>query len=273
MPATSADNDQSFAANKSYYETELQVRLYREAEGLQPAEHSIAQMLGTRMPTMDMLDLGIGGGRTTKFFLPRVHRYLGVDISRAMIEACRQEFPDCRLEVADASDLDHLDSGSFDFILFSFNGIDYLSTEGRDRALRGFSRLLKAGGILAFSSHNTRFIPALYRRFRPTIGGGLRATLGRVKGYMHFLRKNGLRAATPAADYRVIFEGNHGFAAPTLYVRPEHQVEMLRRIGFADVTVFDSVTGRETPPMSPSQPVISPWVYYLCHKISVSPDD
>src|SRR5262249_13250127 len=53
----------------------------------------------------EILDLGVGGGRTTKFLSDRASRYLGVDYSQPMIDACRRKFPKLEFVVADAADL------------------------------------------------------------------------------------------------------------------------------------------------------------------------
>jgi len=56
-----------------------------------------------------------------------VGEYIGVDYSAEMIAACCQKFPDLVWQVADARNLEQFADNYFDFILFSFNGIDYIS--------------------------------------------------------------------------------------------------------------------------------------------------
>src|SRR3989338_8328332 len=59
----------------------------------------------------------------------------------------------------DAAQLD-FPNNHFDYALFSFHGLDYLfPEEQRTRALHEIHRVLKPGGLFAFSSHNARFIP------------------------------------------------------------------------------------------------------------------
>jgi ubiquinone/menaquinone biosynthesis C-methylase UbiE len=106
-----------------------------------------------------ILDLGVGGGRTTPYLSALASRYVGVDYSEEMIRVCRDKFKanGLQFEVADASDLSCFSDASFDSIVFSFNGLDYLAPdEKRQQCLRECHRLLRRGGILIFSSHNPR---------------------------------------------------------------------------------------------------------------------
>lgn len=109
------------------------------------------------VPGAVLMDLGVGGGRTTPYLSSIASTYVGVDYSEEMIRACRIKYPMLRFEVADAADLSAFPTGSFDAIVFSFNGIDNLEpNEKRHQCLRECQRLLKVGGTLIFSSHNPR---------------------------------------------------------------------------------------------------------------------
>jgi ubiquinone/menaquinone biosynthesis C-methylase UbiE len=110
-------------------------------------------------PGMAVLDLGVGGGRTTPYLSRVASRYVGVDYSEAMIRACRTKFPHLDFVLADASDLSRFKDASFDAIVFSFNGLDYVvPKEKRLQCLRECRRVLRDEGVLLFSSHNPRAI-------------------------------------------------------------------------------------------------------------------
>jgi ubiquinone/menaquinone biosynthesis C-methylase UbiE len=110
-------------------------------------------------PGMTVLDLGVGGGRTTSCLSRVASRYVGVDYSEAMVRACRRKFPNLDFLLADASDLSVFKDGSFDAIVFSFNGLDYVvPDEKRLRCLHECRRVLREEGVLIFSSHNPRRI-------------------------------------------------------------------------------------------------------------------
>jgi len=104
---------------------------------------------------MAILDLGVGGGRTTPHLSSVAGRYVGVDYAAAMIEACREKFPHLEFHTADAADLSRFDVSSFDAVVMAYNGIDNLTPdESRRRAWREIHRVLRPKGVLIFSSHN-----------------------------------------------------------------------------------------------------------------------
>jgi SAM-dependent methyltransferase len=114
-----------------------------------------------------VLDLGVGGGRTTPYLARLASRYVGVDVSEVMLARYREKFPEMTLLRLDATDLGAFPNESFDAVVFSFNGIDTIPTlEGRRRCFAECSRVLRPGGTLLFSVHNARYLI-----FSPVLGG------------------------------------------------------------------------------------------------------
>lgn len=109
-------------------------------------------------PGAAVLDLGVGGGRTTPYLSRRASRYVGVDYASQMINVCRQKYPSLEFLEAEASDLSALEDCSFDVVVSAFNGLDYVMDEARSRCFRECRRVLKPDGVLLFSSHNPRSI-------------------------------------------------------------------------------------------------------------------
>lgn len=102
----------------------------------------------------DVLDLGVGGGRTTGILLPMASSYVGVDVSPEMVDLARSRFPDAEVRVGDASDLSAFPDGRFDLVVFSFNGLDAIDHEHRLQALAEMRRVVAPGGRVLFSSLN-----------------------------------------------------------------------------------------------------------------------
>lgn len=147
----------SGAANLQTYETQQVADHYAQLDYLTPCERLLFE---TYIPAGSaILDLGVGGGRTSGYLACRGRRYVGVDYAAAMVEVCRRKYPKLEFMIADASDLSVFRENSFDAVVFAFNGLDYVLPESRRRScLDHISRILKPGGCLIFSSHNPRAI-------------------------------------------------------------------------------------------------------------------
>ena|SRR5208282_578459 len=108
---------------------------------------------------MNILDIGVGGGRTTRYLASIAGRYVGADYAPEMIAACRKKYPQLEFVTADAADLSPFSSSSFHAVVMTFNTIDYLfPDESRFQALREVHRVLAPEGIFIFSTHNPRSI-------------------------------------------------------------------------------------------------------------------
>src|ERR1035437_3400318 len=131
-----------------------------------PAEKVILGLLTNKIRRETILDLGIGAGRTTVFFAPYFNHYIGIDFSSGMIHACRKTFAkltNAEFIVADVTSLPNFSVNGFDFVLFSFNGIDCLkNVDERIALLSNVYNLLNYDGIFVFSSHNTLALKRLY---------------------------------------------------------------------------------------------------------------
>jgi SAM-dependent methyltransferase len=130
---------------------------YSRREGLTPAEWKV--VIRWIPYHVRLLDLGVGVGRTTGILQRRVAHYVGIDYAEPMIQAARERYPSADLRVADAADLSAWEDGSFDVLLFSYNGIDSLHPEGkRIRFLEESRRVLVSDGLLILSTHDPRYL-------------------------------------------------------------------------------------------------------------------
>lgn len=146
--------------NLRIYSDKAVVDYYRAQSDLFPSE---AYLVERHFPDHGrILDVGVGGGRTSAPLAARASRYVGIDYSGAMVEACRTRFPELEFHEANAVDLSRFEDGSFDAVMFAFNGIDYITLDAhRAACLREIARVLAPGGVFVFSSHNARAL--IYR--------------------------------------------------------------------------------------------------------------
>lgn len=208
---------------------------YGALDGLWPAERVIADLVLT--PDTDMVDIGIGGGRTTKYFAPRCRSYLGFDYSQSMVdEAIRTCPPGTRIIQADATNMDAIPDHSADFILFSYNGIDYVPLEGRRQILKECRRIIRPGGFFAVSSHNLTTVPRDFAP-RPGLKGLVESILARLINFPLGRKVRG--------NYAVLRDSAHKFGLRTMYVRPTFMAAELVEAGFENPRVFDFNSGLE----------------------------
>ncbi len=126
-------------------------------------------------------------------------------------------------------------TASFDFVFFSYNGIDYVNHEDRQKVLAEMARVLRPGGTLAFSSHNLEIDAqvgwrwaALFRRRSPV---ELMRTLGRLRRSIRGrLRNSGQQLRT--VRYAILNDAAHQFGLRTYYVTATEQAVQLKDAGF-----------------------------------------
>ncbi len=109
----------------------------------------------------DVLDIGVGTGRTSIYLAPLARRYEGVEYSPVMVEYLRVHQPQLAVRLADMRDLSAFTDATFDFVFGTSNVIDAVGEDGRRQTLREFARVLRPGGMLVFSSHNRHYARAL----------------------------------------------------------------------------------------------------------------
>jgi ubiquinone/menaquinone biosynthesis C-methylase UbiE len=251
--------------NWKAYRVDHIVDEYAKAEHLQPAEERILAELEGSLQNTRMLDIGVGGGRSTVHFAPRVKEYMGGDFSPAMVEASRERFGEDanrRFLVLDARDLRQFGDGRFDLVLFSFNGIDEVPSEDRKTVLREIYRVLAPAGSFVFSTHNLQTLPRLYRV--SGCGSVLRCLKRLIKVVLLRLI-NGPPSRYRERSSAVINDGVHRFRLRLHYVAPAFQMQELKDLGYAGIQAFGSDHGAPIGEGSLGD-VDDPWVYFLCRK-------
>jgi ubiquinone/menaquinone biosynthesis C-methylase UbiE len=252
--------------NKSTWESKNTIGFYEKRIGnsLFVSENVIFNQIGS-LKDKKMLDIGIGTGRTTSLLHNRVAYYYGIDYSVNMVKACRKRFKTHQsfiLEVGDATNLSRFMDDSFDIVLFSFNGIDYIiNLTGRNTALMEIFRVLRPGGHFIFSSHNFYHISEYYKF--PHI----RLQYAFIKEMVKFLlipMYNDKHQKLQHSDFTIFNDGALLFGLMTFYIKPEYQNNLLNKIGFVDLEVYD--LGGERIRENYPQTKRDYFLYYSCTK-------
>lgn len=254
--------------NRAYKQARI-VNIYSNLSDLQKSEETILNTLKKDLPNMKMLDIGVGGGRTTLHFANLVREYTGIDCSEEMIAACQKRFSDysdgVSFKVCDVRDMAVFEDNSFDFILFSFNGIDYISHDDRLKALAEIKRVLKPGGCFCFSTHNIQSVHKLFGlkeqfSFQPEAPKKLiRWFLTRFVFNRNVNVKN-----LDQCRFAVFNDGGERWGVQTYYIKPEEQIKQLRTF-FDDIRVYLFESGTEVGADADLGGIDDDWLYYLCY--------
>ena len=254
--------------NQDVYRLPGVAAVYARGSTLLPPEETILRLMSPELRTARMLDLGVGGGRTTVHFARCVSEYVGADYSESMIRECRRRFArypgPLSFVVCDARSLQLFADGSFDFILFSLNGIDSVNHSDRLVILKEMRRVGRPGGWFCFSSHNLNFGAQLFELRQMITLNPKFAKRTAKRLVLRFVYNWRVRAATlRRSQYMVIKECAHSRRVLTYYIRPEEQLRQLRE-DFTDVRVFSFADGSEITAHSELRNVQDMCLYYLC---------
>ncbi|GJL58132.1 MAG: hypothetical protein NPIRA03_09890 [Nitrospirales bacterium] len=152
-----------------YWDSDDALRDYTKPPELMGGERlALKDVFANDLSGKKVLDLGCGGGRTSVILRDMGGEVIGVDISTRLIGAARRRFPDIDFQLGDAVNLTYPDA-SFDCVLFSFNGLDYLyPLKARLKGIGEIWRVLRPGGVFILSFHNlSSFMFGWYQFMRP----------------------------------------------------------------------------------------------------------
>lgn len=242
--------------NRRIYEDQREIERYRGQRALEPVELRVLERFHGRWDDVDMLDIGVGAGRTALTFAPIVKSYLGIDYSEKMVALSREAVPESahvQFRVMDARDLSELEADRFDFILFTANAIDAVGPDDRLVVLGELSRVLAPGGCLLLTCHSLDALPIRTPQTRPSLSPrALYAFLGGVSNARKYRRANrGLDLeAARERGWGIARDPGHDFALDHVYVTAETQVEQFREAGLEVLEVLD-LSGAPVDPAAP----------------------
>jgi ubiquinone/menaquinone biosynthesis C-methylase UbiE len=251
--------------NKKKYESKNVVSSYIKMT-LQNPEVMILVKHRESIVNKHILDIGCGSGRTTAILKNLSSGYIGIDYSMKMIESCRDRFKDVRFARGDVREMSEFRDGEFDFIMFSFNGLDSINHEDRLKGLREIRRVLKLDGLFAFSAHNRNH---RYAISRPKIM--LSTTpCKQVEEFKKFIKSllNHIRNRNHQVfedEYAIINDVAHNYAMLTYYIDKVNQVKQLEGVGFETIEMYDTLGNMLNLDSNDKD---SAWIYYVARKIN-----
>ena len=251
--------------NKKKYESKSVVSSYINMR-LQNPEVMILVKYREAIAGKHVLDIGCGSGRTTAILKNLSNGYVGIDYSLDMVESCRKRFEGVRFLHGDVREMNEFNDEEFDYVIFSFNGLDSINHEDRLKGLREIYRVLKLDCLFVFSSHNRNHRHAISRpemefSTMPCKQAGnlikyFKSTCNRLRNKNHQVFEE---------QYAIINDVAHNYAMLTYYIDKVNQVKQLEDMGFKTIEMYDTlgntldINGDDAD---------SAWIYYVARKIN-----
>jgi len=247
--------------NKRSFSRKRILRWYLKCQGLFEVEKVILNRLKSSIRGKSLLDVGVGGGRTTKFLLDISEEYIGVDYTAGFVESARKNYPHATFVLGDARDLRLFGDRSFDFALFSYNGIDYMPHDGRLCALNEINRVLKPGGYFMFSTHNLNYKHVRKITWHEDSFSNPASFKGRLSELLHWPKHLIMKRHEFYNDeYAILNDSANEYSLLTYFIGIDEQIKQLQDRGFVNTQVYD-LKGNQIQHDSDS-----PWIYFLATK-------
>lgn len=262
MTATTTNLD---VLNRSTYRRDDVVTFYKDVNALLPAERVILDELANEFAGKKILDIGVGGGRTTPFLLDISEDYTAIDYAEEMAKGTAAKYPNAKVLQMDATNMSEFEDSSFDFVTFTYNGLDSVSHESRIKIISEVNRVLKPGGRFMFSSHNRDYVNFNKLPWRWNVKWDLKFAIFVLHCLYHLPKHYKMKKHEVfAEDYAIVNDGDHRFSLMLYYIGQAKQVKQLRDAGFSITTVYD-IEGRQTDNDS-----VSHWLHYVAQKSEVT---
>lgn len=230
-----------------------------------PGEERLVGGIADQLQGAAILDLGVGGGRTIPLMRQYSDHYIGIDFSQAMVDACHRRYPDATVYCSDARDLSRFATGSFDFVMFSWNGIDAVNHDDRSQVLDEVRRVLTPDGLFLFSTLNQDGPGARERPWRFRLGElkSPRTLARRIVSLpvslRNYLRHRSHESAGDGWSLRVLSAHEYGIVAH--FAQHDYELREIAAHGYELVEARTNTTGAEPNDGADLSDVY--WIHYL----------
>mgnify|MGYP001556883458 CR=1 FL=1 len=256
--------------NRAAYRRRGMLRQCSTATGwLEPGEQAAVLSVFDAVRDAPILDLGVGGGRTTPLLRAISQDYCGIDYLADMVAAARRRFPAAQFRIMDARNL-RLPDAAFGLATFSYNGIASVDLPDQRLILKEVCRVLRSGGYFIFSTFNRNGMQQMprwpdWQIFRDA--GRHPARLLRAVAKLVVGGINQLRLRSVRRDDGEVAIGNlsaQNFALVALFTTLTTQCRELRKAGFSVEAIFTPDGQR----VSADDPIETgaPWHHYVARK-------
>jgi SAM-dependent methyltransferase len=157
-------------------------------------------------------------------------------------------------------DLTRFETGSFDFVLCSFNGLDCIDHGERLAVLSEFRRVCDPSGAVCFSSHNLGAVSDLFRP-REEASPGLAGHARQVARQALLRAVNKPPGRLVSSGHAMVRDGSLNFWLNQYYVTAGEQLAQLKAVGFSSVDVY-GLDGKLVPGDALDE-AGDAWLYYL----------
>jgi SAM-dependent methyltransferase len=260
-------SDEAEHINRAVWRSARVLDIFARRDGwTDPGEALLMRRVAAEASRQPILDIGVGAGRTLPYLHSLSEDYVAVDNLEEMVQLTRSRYPGVRIERADARDLSAFADGTFGLVCFSFNGIDGIAHEDRRQVHAAVKRVLRPGGLFAYSTHNLEHRCAgrpPWDRCRFRLGNGLRPIVGSVLRLPRSMRSyERLRSLTVRGDgWALLVDPAYNFSVVWHYVTLEEAQRELRESGYDPaVEVYSTVGARVSCEDDTSA---SPWLHVL----------
>lgn len=227
-----------------------------------------------------VLELGCGAGRILGYLVALGGDVHGIDVSEAMVEHCRQIYPEANVRLGDLTALSASVRGRFDAIVAADNVLDVLDDSERRRVLGELRELIVPGGVLIFSSHNLAYVDRKRAAAGRRSAGGARRGLellseatsrplgevARIALGMPRRIRNRRRMAPlerRAADHAIINDAAHDYALLHYYIARDDQDRQLADVGYELIECLDVDGSR----VDTGRTGGGPWLHYVARPV------